>query len=127
MIDDVTYGGMLRGKKGLLKRLMFSDEKWFDSQTKQHVMVSAPSPRSIPARYSDQGAARLLVLGFTSKTRKHLQVCEQPRMDTAYYRKMLTKVKTTVLKGHVLQQGNAAPHNRSSLATLVPAEPRGAA
>ncbi len=114
---------MLRGNKRLMSRLLFSDEKWFDSQTKQPVKVWARSQSRIPARYSDQGAARLLVLGFISKTRKHLQVCEQPRMDTPHYKKMLTKEKKCLC-----WPGKTTQHRtRSSLATLVPAEPRGAA
>lgn len=93
----------------VMRLLMFSDEKWFDSQTKRKVKMWATDCTGLPTRFTDQGAARLLVLGFISKTHKRLLVLDEDKMDTELYRKQLLKVKE-MLQSHIFMQDNARPH-----------------
>jgi transposase len=110
---------MLRKGKAYLGRIMFSDEKYFDMQTKRHVKLWG---REAPPHGGSmvQKGATVFVLGFISATTRILEFVNCPTdtttgkkkgLDSERYGKLLTKHKA-VLKRHVFQQDNASPHTK---------------
>jgi len=100
---------VLRMSKENRRKILFSDEKWFDSQTKRFTKVWTLDPRLLPARFTTQGGPKLLVLGFISDKTKALDVCKVKTMDNHVYEEFLTK-RRAMLQAHIFQQDNARPH-----------------
>lgn len=100
---------MLRMSKCNRQRIMFSDEKWFDSSTRKFVSYWAPNAQKMPSGGYVQGGPKVLVLGFISRTRRRLCVIDADAMNMELYRAELDAYKA-VLRQHIFQQDNASCH-----------------
>jgi transposase len=102
---------MLQLSQAAMDKIVFTDEKWFDSQTKRNVKLWARTPAGLPSRWVDQGAARCLVWGAVSLTSKRLHFVDATSIDADEYAKIIA-ANSDVLRGRVLQQDNAKPHTK---------------
>ena len=91
------------------KPVMFSDEKQWDTQTKRKQKQWAPDPQRLQGTNIDQGAARLQVLGFISRTHRRLVYLDPEPVTAAVYQRHLTAYRPA-LRRHLFQQDNALPH-----------------
>jgi hypothetical protein len=94
-----------------MQKLVFTDEKWFDSQTKRNVKLWGRGPADLPSRWVDQGAARVLVWGAISMTSKRLHFVDASSINADEYGAII-KANRDMFQGHVLQQDNAGPHTK---------------
>ena len=101
---------MLQMSKARTSRIMFSDEKYFDLQTKRFVKLWGKTPP--PHSGSDvQGGEQVLVLGFISRTNRRLDIIEEGTINADVYRRHLMAYKR-IIKAHTFQQDNASPHSK---------------
>lgn len=100
---------MLRSSKARRDRLMFSDEKYFDTKLRRFYSFWAKSPQTIPACGYVQQGPKVMFLGFISRTHRRLVACEPENMTAESYAQELGKYQA-VLRKHWFQQDNASPH-----------------
>jgi hypothetical protein len=93
------------------QRIMFSDEKYFDTKTRRFQSYWAYGPECVPSAGYVQGGPKLMVLGFISRTHRRLVLCSEENMTNEVYRRELEKYKP-VLQRHWFQQDNARPHEK---------------
>jgi hypothetical protein len=100
---------MLRMNKSEFDRMMFSDEKIFDLQTKRFVKLWGTRPPTGVSGSHVQGGPHVFVLGFMSRTAKRLVFIDEGTMTADVYERQLMAY-SRVIKRHIFQQDNASPH-----------------
>lgn len=94
-----------------LANLMFTDEKWFDTQTKRVLSYwdIAPTSEGAGVIAQEERKNKLLLIGFISANHRRLKVVDADAIDSECYRRELEAYKA-VLKRHCLVQDNAPAH-----------------
>jgi transposase len=104
---------ILRMSKAKRERIMFSDEKYFDTQTKRFTKQWGVTPPSSGGNMVQKGPS-VFVLGFISRTHRNLVFVDKVKgtkgMDHVKYRELLDAYKD-VIEQHVFQQDNAPAHS----------------
>lgn len=103
---------VLRLSAKLRRRIMFSDEKVFDSQTVSRRKQWGRQAKDVPTGKSVQGGPKLMVLGFIARNAKRLMVLPEGTMNSEGYQKAIDSYKA-VIKRHLFQQDNARPHAKA--------------
>lgn len=100
---------MLRFSKAKRMKILFSDEKYFDTRTHRFMTYWDYQARDLPSGGYVQGGPKLMVLGFIGRSVKKLILCTDKTMTTDVYRAHLRTMLPT-LRCHWFQQDNASPH-----------------
>jgi transposase len=102
---------MLRQPKEERMKILFSDEKYFDTRTQRFMSYWDTCAQDLPSGGYVQGGPKVMVLGFISRTDKHLVVFDEKKttMNKELYTATLEGV-LPLLKRHWFQQDNASPH-----------------
>jgi transposase len=103
-----------------ISKIVFTDEKYFDSQTKRKMRVWSPTHREVPVHSSVQGEPKTQVLGFIGKNLKIMEILPKGKTVTfSVYGEYLAK-NARQLKGRILVQDNATPHQKATKRKLIP-------